>query len=234
MLNLSVVNRDVDPEGRFALPTFADFLAATPEERRQYLAERAGNDTGVDAGRAYGLELRNITLDGGNKPLSSDQYSFILKNSNLDPDLQQQAARGLGEELDFQARTAADNSLTRNALVGFAAFAGFGGGIEALGFGTSSSTAAAVESSAVAESFVGPATGSIEAAPTIGASGAPTVSAVASGGGAFVPTTFGSGVAEAFSSSLNAAPTAVKYAAAAAPLFSKKKRACRSRRAAGG
>ncbi len=49
----------------------------------------------------------------------------------------------------------------------------------------------AAEGAIVEESLVGPLTGTVEAAPVIGGVGAPEVAAIATGGGAFVPTTAG-------------------------------------------
>ncbi len=77
------------------------------------------------------------------------------------------------------------------ALASLAAY----GGVNALGGGFGAGAAsggataggAATGAEAGFESFLGPATGTVESAPVIGAAGAPTVSGVASGAGPFVP-----------------------------------------------
>ena len=58
------------------------------------------------------------------------------------------------------------------------------GGAEAAGAGASAGGTAGASG---LESFLGPATGSVEAAPIIGSAGAPTVSGIAEGAGAFLP-----------------------------------------------
>lgn len=124
-LNLSVQNES----GGAGLPTYADFIGATPEERNAYLMKPWGNFTGSQAA-AY--NLRNITLDGGWQPLSNDQYSSILTSSGLDPAIQQAISGQLGGVLQRQARDAADNSLNRDALLAGGAFVGAGLGADVL------------------------------------------------------------------------------------------------------
>jgi hypothetical protein len=107
------------------------------------------------------------------------------------------------------------------ALGTYGAVAGLGGLTGgAAGSASGGATAAGTGAAGAGElaSLVGPTTGTIEAAPVIGAAGAPTISAVASGAGPFVPVIGGAtGISNAISGALDSASGGGTAGGAAAP-----------------
>jgi len=169
-----------------SLPTFADFMAATQQDRNAYLMQPWGAFTGPQAA-AY--NLRNITLDGGNQALTPDQYQSILGSSGLDPATQQLISGQLGGVLQDQARASADNSLLRDGALGIAAVGGLGLGANALlAPGAAGGAAPAAldsgafyGSNAQLDSLIGGFAGDDSAGGTAAAGGIPGIDTIPSG-----------------------------------------------------
>lgn len=124
------LNQSIQTETGGSLPSFDDFMAATPDERKAYLTADFGPSTGA---KAAALNLRNITMGANsNTPLSADQYNQILASSGLDPQFAQQVSGELGATLDRQARDAADNSVLKHGALAALGVAGAGLGANAL------------------------------------------------------------------------------------------------------
>jgi hypothetical protein len=145
--------------------------------------------------------------------LNDPKYAEFVKASGLNPAMQYQAS---------SANPFSDPIFLAGALgLGGAASGLFGsaGGAAAAPFGEMAAAESALAAEAAglgsasaggtaalsgAESFVGPATGAVESAPVINVAGGPTVSAVASGAGPFVPVVGGmTGLSNAVSGALN-------------------------------
>jgi hypothetical protein len=208
----SVIQSDFGPSNAI---TFDNFMAMTPEERALYFQEATPATSPVPRDRLIASALRNIVPQANSiGTLSQDQYRQIL--SEMDPATAQAVAGNLGTILEEQQTARTNDGIMHDlGIFGPLLFAGggallsgaFGGGAAAAG-GTSAAEGLAVLSgeglsSLGAESFLGPATGTIESAPVIGGIGAPTVSGIATGAGPFVPTALiGSGAAAGISGAL--------------------------------
>jgi hypothetical protein len=191
------------------------FMALSPQERNAYIIQGDVTPYGYAPAYGYAANLRNISGANG-QALSPEQYQQILASSNIDPAMASNIAGNLGFILDTQAQqqNQSDWSYFRPGVIAGIAALGGGAALGAAGAGAGAGAAegasaaggATAAGGAAADfgSLVGPATGTVEAAPVIGAAGAPTVSAVASGSGPFVPTIFGGvGGANAISQALS-------------------------------
>ena len=168
---------------------------------QQSLQQPGGDNTGQNVTLWGGTPY---TQQGANDPV---MQAFALRNAGVPLEEARSVLGNIADQVyrNTQAHNEATaNQVNRNALMGFLGVAGLGLGTNfMLGSGGAS---VAPEALGASESLLGPATGTVEAAPVIGGAGAPAVSGVATGAGPFVPTTLGTGVASGVSGLL-AGPT---------------------------
>lgn len=157
----------------------SEFLGASPEDRYSYLTNNQFTQKIGQTPRAAAAALRGITQGRySNDALTSDQLQLAL--SGMDPDFAQQVASQFGGLVTAQKQHKsnfvnefmepiidfANDFVESDYFIPLLAAAG-GAGLGAFGGGTAGATGA--------ESFVGPATGTIESAPIIGGAGAPSL-----------------------------------------------------------